>query len=151
MGRTAHGVRGMRLPAGQRVISLIVPDESASQVLTLSANGYGKRTATRDFPLHSRGGQGVIAMQASERNGALVGAIRVLPSDEVMLISDQGTLLRTVVDQISLLSRNTQGVKVMNVRDGEMLVGMARIAEAEGSGAADEDADGGSAADPADG
>jgi DNA gyrase subunit A len=151
MGRTAHGVRGMRLAPGQRVVSLIVPDESASQVLTLSANGYGKRTATRDFPLHSRGGQGVIAMQASERNGALVGAIRVLPSDEVMLISDQGTLLRTVVDQISLLSRNTQGVKVMNVRDGEMLVGMARIAEAEGSGAADEDADGGSAADPADG
>jgi DNA gyrase subunit A len=151
MGRTAHGVRGMRLPAGQRVVSLIVPDESASQVLTLSANGYGKRTATRDFPLHGRGGQGVIAMQASERNGALVGAIRVLPSDEVMLISDQGTLLRTVVEQISLLSRNTQGVKVMNVRDGEMLVGMARIAEAEGAGAADEDEDGGSAADPADG
>ena len=78
-----------------------------------------------------------------------MGAIRVLPSDEVMLISDQGTLLRTVVDQISLLSRNTQGVKVMNVRDGEMLVGMARIAEAEGSGAADEDDE--SAADPADG
>ena len=151
MGRTAHGVRGMRLGAGQRVVSLIVPDESASQVLTLSANGYGKRTATGDFPLHGRAGQGVIAMQASERNGALVGAIRVLPSDEVMLISDQGTLLRTAVEQISLLSRNTQGVKVMNVRDGEMLVGMARIAEAEGSGAADEDDDGDGPADPADG
>ena len=81
--------------------------------------------------MHGRGGQGVIAMQTSGRNGPLVGAIRVLPSDEVMLISDQGTLLRTVVEQISLLSRNTQGVRVMNVRDGEMLVGMARIAEAE--------------------
>ena len=92
-------------------------------------------------------------MQASERNGALVGAIRVLPSDEMMLISDQGTLLRTVVDQISLLSRNTQGVKVMNVREGETLVGMARIAEAEGPVAAHEgeDEDGASAADPADG
>ncbi|MBK6277540.1 MAG: DNA gyrase subunit A [Gammaproteobacteria bacterium] len=155
MGRNAHGVRGMRLPPGQRVVSLIVPDDSASQVLTLSANGYGKRTVTADFPRHSRGGQGVIAMQASERNGALVGAIRVLPSDEMMLISDQGTLLRTVVDQISLLSRNTQGVKVMNVRDGEMLVGMARIAEAEGAVAAhedeNEDEDGAGAADPADG
>jgi DNA gyrase subunit A len=75
----------------------------------------------------------------------------VLPSDEVMLISDQGTLLRTVVEQISLLSRNTQGVKVMNVRDGEMLVGMARIAEAEGPAAAGEDEDGGSAAEPAEG
>ena len=99
--------------------------------------------------------EGVIAMQASERNGALVGAIRVLPSDEMMLISDQGTLLRTVVDQISLLSRNTQGVKVMNVRDGETLVGMARIAEAEGAVAAhedeNEDEDGAGAADPADG
>ena len=151
MGRNAHGVRGMRLPAGQRVVSLIVPDDSASHVLTLSANGYGKRTVTAEFPRHSRGGQGVIAMQASERNGALVGAIRVLPSDEMMLISDQGTLLRTVVDQISLLSRNTQGVKVMNVRDGETLVGMARIAEAEGPVAAHEDEDGASAADPADG
>ena len=74
-------------------------------------------------------------MQASERNGALVGAIQVPAGDEMMLISDQGTLVRTVVDQVSLLSRNTQGVKLMDVRDGEKLVGMARIAEAEGSGA----------------
>jgi DNA gyrase subunit A len=135
MGRGAHGVRGIRLATGQRVVSLIVPDASASQVLTVSAKGYGKRTDTADFPLHGRGGQGVIAMQSSGRNGPLVGAIRVSSGDEVMLISDQGTLLRTEVGQISLLSRNTQGVKVMNVRDGEMLVGLARIAEAGGDDA----------------
>jgi len=132
MGRAAHGVRGMRLSEGQRVVSLIVPDQDASQVLSVSAKGYGKRTDTADFPMHGRGGQGVIAMQASGRNGPLVGAIRVSPTDEVMLISDQGTLLRTGVAQISLLGRNTQGVKVMNVRDGEMLVGLARIAESGG-------------------
>ncbi len=129
MGRTAHGVRGMRLAESQRVVSLIVPGGEALQVLTVSANGYGKRTPIEDFPLHGRGGQGVIAMQASARNGALVGAIGVSADDEVMLISDQGTLLRTVVAQISLLGRNTQGVKVMNMRDGETLVGLERIAD----------------------
>ncbi|HNC70084.1 MAG TPA: DNA gyrase C-terminal beta-propeller domain-containing protein, partial [Pseudomonadales bacterium] len=141
MGRSAHGVRGMRLAESQRVVSLIVPEGDALQVLTVSSNGYGKRTATADFPLHRRGGQGVIAMQTSSRNGALVGAIGVSSGDEVMLISDQGTLLRTVVEQISLLGRNTQGVKVMNVRDGETLVGLARIAEAtDGDTPADGDA-----------
>jgi len=131
MGRTARGVRGIRLTGDHRVVSLIVPDAEDSDVLTVSEKGYGKRTPTGEFPLHGRGGQGVIAMQTSERNGRLVGAIRVLPSDELMLISDQGTFLRTSVAQISRLSRNTQGVKVMNVREGEALVGLARIAESE--------------------
>ncbi len=146
MGRTARGVRGMRLAEGQRVVSLIVPGTGAQQVLTVSANGYGKRTATADFPLHRRGGQGVIAMQASARNGVLVGAINVSPEDEVMLISDQGTLLRTAVVQISLLGRNTQGVRIMNMREGEALVGLARIADANGN---DEDGEQGGAATPA--
>jgi DNA gyrase subunit A len=131
MGRTARGVRGIRLTGDHRVVSLIVPDAEDTDVLTVSEKGYGKRTPTGEFPLHGRGGQGVIAMQTSERNGRLVGAIRVLPSDELMLISDQGTFLRTSVAQISRLSRNTQGVKVMNVREGEALVGLARIAESE--------------------
>jgi DNA gyrase subunit A len=153
MGRTAHGVRGIRLAEDQRVVSLIVPQDPAEQVLTVGSKGYGKRTTIEDFPLHGRGGQGVIAMQTNARNGPLVGAIPVLASDEVMLISDHGTLLRTAVDQISLLSRNTQGVRVMNMRDGETLVGLARIAESESgaevvaaavAGAADEDASTGS-------
>ncbi|MFM7785979.1 MAG: DNA gyrase C-terminal beta-propeller domain-containing protein, partial [Gammaproteobacteria bacterium] len=131
MGRTAHGVRGIRLSEGQRVVSLIVPDPAQPEVLTASANGYGKRSACEEFPLHGRGGQGVIAMQTSTRNGELVGALGVAPGDQLMLSTDQGTLLRTAVGQVALLGRNTQGVKMMNVRDGETIAGLALIAETE--------------------
>jgi DNA gyrase subunit A len=137
MGRSAHGVRGMRLAAGHAVVSLIVPDPLLPEVLTISENGYGKRTPIGEFPLHGRGVQGVIAMQVSERNGRLVGALGVAATDQIMLSTDQGTLLRTGVQQISLVSRNTQGVSLMNVRDGETIAGFARVAEAE----ADVDAD----------
>ncbi len=137
MGRSAHGVRGMRLAAGHTVVSLIVPDPLLPEVLTMSKNGYGKRTPIGEFPLHGRGVQGVIAMQVSERNGRLVGALGVASTDQIMLSTDQGTLLRTGVQQISLVSRNTQGVRLMNVRDGEKIAGFARVAEAE----ADVDAD----------
>ncbi|MAT52573.1 MAG: DNA gyrase subunit A [Porticoccaceae bacterium] len=133
MGRTARGVRGVRMPEGQEVISLIIP-EPEHQVLTVSEKGYGKRTALDDFPVKGRGGQGVIAMQASDRNGALVGALLVSDQDEIMLISDQGTLVRTRVGEISLLSRNTQGVRLIRVRADEKLVGVARIEETEESG-----------------
>jgi len=128
MGRTARGVRGIRLPEGQEVISLIIP-ESAHQVLTVSANGFGKRSDVEDFPVYNRGSQGVIAMQTSDRNGALVGAVQVSEADEIMLISDQGTLVRTRVSEVSLLGRNTQGVRLIKVREGEQLVGVARIQE----------------------
>ena len=130
MGRTAKGVRGIRMPKDETMISLIIPAEQRS-ILTVSTNGYGKRTELDDFPAHKRGGQGVIAMQTSDRNGALVGAVQVASNDEIMLISDQGTLVRTRVEEISVLSRNTQGVRVIKVRDTENLVGVVAIGETE--------------------
>ncbi len=130
MGRTARGVRGVRLAEGAKVISLVIPEAGAS-ILTASAKGYGKRTEVEEFPAHGRGGQGVIAMQMSERNGELVGAIQVRSGEEVMLISDRGTLVRTRVDEISCLSRNTQGVTLIRVAEGEHLVGLAPIDEPE--------------------
>src|SRR5690606_13114949 len=108
MSRQARGVRGIRLEEGQRAISLIIPQENG-KVLTVSENGYGKRTDVDDFPTKGRGTMGVIAMQISERNGGLAGAVQVFDGDEVMLISDQGTLVRTRCSEISVLSRNTQG------------------------------------------
>lgn len=125
MGRTAGGVRGIRLPEGQRVISLIIASEG--DVLTITENGYGKRTALADFPRHKRGGQGVIAIQTSKRNGAVVGAILVNNHDEIMLITNAGTLVRTRVDEISVLGRNTQGVTVIRLSKGEKVVGVDRI------------------------
>ncbi|WP_237134230.1 DNA gyrase subunit A [Pseudohongiella sp. O18] len=130
MGRTARGVRGIRLQEGQRVISLIVPEED-KQVLTVSENGYGKRTETSDFPQYGRGGQGVIAMQTSERNGSLVGAVQVADGDQIMLISDRGTLVRTRVEEVPVLSRNTQGVRLIRLKTDETLVGIEQVAEPE--------------------
>ncbi|MBL4607901.1 MAG: DNA gyrase subunit A, partial [Pseudomonadales bacterium] len=130
MGRTARGVRGIRLSDDAKVISLIVIEEHG-QVLTASVNGYGKRTPMEEFPCKGRGGRGVIAMQMSERNGELVGAVQVFDGDEFMLISDQGTLVRTRVDEVSLQSRNTQGVRLIKVVKGEHLVGLERIDEPE--------------------
>jgi DNA gyrase subunit A len=138
MGRTARGVRGIRLPAGHRVISLIVPAENG-YVLTASEHGYGKRTRVGEFPVKGRGTQGVIAMQTSERNGPLVGARQVFDGDEVMLISDQGTLVRTSADGVSLLGRNTQGVRLIALREGERLVNIARIVESDEEGDAGAD------------
>jgi DNA gyrase subunit A len=132
MGRTAAGVRGIRLPEGEEVISLIIVD-SEGMVLTASENGYGKRTPVEDFPVHGRGGQGVIALQVSERNGRMVGALLVKPEDEIMLISSGGTLVRTQVSEISVQGRNTQGVRLIRVDEGERLVGLERIAS-EGAG-----------------
>ena len=128
MGRISRGVRGMRLDEGQSIISMVIPVENG-KVLTVSEKGYGKRTAVEDFPAKGRGGMGVIAMQMSERNGALVGAAQVLDGEEIMLISDQGTLVRTRVDEVSVLSRNTQGVRLIRVRDNEHIVGVARVEE----------------------
>lgn len=126
MGRTAGGVRGIRMDESQRVVSLIVVGEG--QVLTATEHGYGKRTPIDDFPLQGRGGQGVIAIQTSERNGALVGAALVQDDDEVILISDAGTLVRTQVSQISSVSRNTQGVILIRLSDDEKLVQLAPVA-----------------------
>ena len=130
MGRTARGVRGMRLPEGQRLISMIIP-ESGAQILTASRNGFGKRTGLAGFPRRGRGGQGVIAMQASERNGELIGAVQVSDCDELMLISDQGTLVRTRVGEVSMSGRNTQGVTLIKLGKDEHLVGLVRLDEVE--------------------
>jgi DNA gyrase subunit A len=127
MGRTACGVRGIRLGSGQRVISMIIA--SASPVLTATANGYGKRTLADDYPVYGRGGQGVIAIQVNERNGPVIGAVPADDADEVMLISSGGTLVRTRVNEISIMGRNTQGVRLISLTEGETLVGIERIIE----------------------
>ena len=130
MGRTARGVRGIRLGEGHRMISLIIPQEGG-KVLTVSEHGYGKRTDMTEFPTKGRGNKGVIAMSTSERNGKLVGAAQVFEGDELMLISNQGTLVRTRADEVSLLGRNTQGVRVIRTKEGESLVSVERIQEPE--------------------
>ncbi|WPP47795.1 DNA gyrase subunit A [Pseudomonas sp. AN-1] len=133
MGRNARGVRGMKLGSGQQLISMLIP-ESGAQILTASERGYGKRTPLSKFPRRGRGGQGVIAMVTNERNGPLIGAIQVQEGEEIMLISDQGTLVRTRVDEVSLLGRNTQGVTLIKLVEGETLVGLERVQEPSDNG-----------------
>lgn len=128
MGRTARGIRGIRLGEGHSMISLIIP-QAEGKLLTVSENGYGKRTRIEDFPTKGRGGKGLIAMSTSERNGNMVGAVQVFEGDELMLISNQGTLVRTRTDEVSILGRNTQGVRVIRTKGGERLVGVQRIEE----------------------
>ena len=137
MGRGATGVRGMTLMDGQEVIALIIGTEGS--VLNITENGYGKRTVISDFPRHRRGGQGVIAIQTSERNGAVVSAALVQDGDEIMLITDAGTLVRTRVEEIRELGRNTQGVTVIKLSPGEKVVGVDRIPYLEGEEAGDDD------------
>ena len=110
------------------MISLIIPSEE-KQILTVSENGYGKRTNSSEYPVYGRGGQGVIGMQVSERNGKVVGAVQVSESDEIMLISDKGTLVRTRVEEVSVQGRNTQGVRLIRLKDGEKLVGLEQVDE----------------------
>jgi DNA gyrase subunit A len=125
MGREAAGVRGVKLALDQRVIALIVVDEGF--ILTASDFGYGKLTPVDEFPHHGRGGQGVIALQTTERNGQMVGALHVLREHEIMLISSTGTLVRTPVAEISVVGRNTQGVRLIRLEEGERLVGLERV------------------------
>ena len=146
MGRTATGVRGMRLKddgEGQaaKVVSMIVVDGDGD-VLTASENGYGKRTPVSEFPRKGRGTQGVIAMQVSERNGALVGAIQLTEKHEILLISDQGTLVRTRASEVSQVGRNTQGVTLMRVGKDEKLIAVERVDVLEVDADADADAEG---------
>ncbi len=129
MGRGAAGVRGIRLSAEHEVIALCVVGDGL--LLSATANGYGKRTAVDEFPVQGRGGQGVIAIQTSTRNGRTVGALQVREDDEIMLISSSGTLVRTLVSEISIIGRNTQGVRLIRVQSGQRLVGLARIESIE--------------------
>jgi DNA gyrase subunit A len=125
MGRDAAGVRGVRLAPGQRLIALIALGEGF--ILTASETGYGKLTPLDDFPAHGRGGQGVIALQTTERNGSTVAALQVEPGHELMLISSTGTLVRTPVRDISVVGRNTQGVRLIRLAEGERLTGVERV------------------------
>ncbi len=130
MGRTARGVRGMRIAEEQKVIALVRADED-SQILTVTENGYGKRTDMNEHPLRGRGGQGVISITSSERNGKAISAVRVKDGDEIMLISKGGTLVRTRVNEIRIMGRNTQGVRLIRLQEDETLVGLQRIDELE--------------------
>jgi len=136
MGRTATGVRGMRLPEGEnwKVVCMLAAKDEAHTVLTATENGYGKRTPISEYTKHGRGGQGMIAIQASDRNGALVGAVLVDDHDEVMLISTGGVLIRTAVSQIREMGRSTQGVTLIALSEGEKLAGIARIEDRDEEG-----------------
>ncbi len=127
MGRTARGVRGVKLQEGQRVISLVVIS-SSGDILTATEHGFGKRTPIDEYRMTGRGGQGVIAIQVNERNGRVIGAIQANQEDEVMLISNKGTLVRVPVSEISLIGRNTQGVRLISLTNEELLVSLERVA-----------------------
>src|SRR5215213_4397393 len=136
MGREASGVRGIKLGEGKELIALIVVGEG--NILTASENGYGKLTPLDDFPVHGRGGQGVIALQTTDRNGATVAGLQVTPGQEIMLISSTGTLVRTGVHEISIVGRNTQGVRLIRLAEGERLTGIERVENLEdGEGSVD--------------
>lgn len=159
LGRTARGVRGIRLMPGQKVISLLVVNDEEGQILTATQFGYGKRTKVSEYRTVGRGAQGVMSIQTTERNGGVVGAVWVTEEKEVMLITDGGVLVRTPVSEISCIGRNTQGVRLINLGEGENLIGIQVVEEAtekpeanlnpnpdapaydENAAAADEDAD----------
>ena len=128
MGRVSHGVRGIRLAKDDYLIAMEVPAEGAT-LLCVSENGYGKRTEIADYPLRKRGGMGVITMQTSERNGDVASVRQVSDDDDLMLITDQGTIIRIRVDQISIIGRNTQGVKLIGLKGGQRVTGIARVVE----------------------
>ncbi|MBY5981049.1 DNA topoisomerase (ATP-hydrolyzing) subunit A [Ferrimonas balearica] len=130
MGRTATGVRGINLEGSDRVVSLIVPDEEGA-ILTVTENGFGKRTPQQEYPTKSRATKGVISIKVSERNGLVVGAVQVGENDEIMLITNRGTLVRTRVSEVSEVGRNTQGVRLIRTAEGEQVVGLERIDEVE--------------------
>jgi len=133
VGRTARGVRGMKLGSGQKVISLLVAENEELAVLTATENGYGKRTPISEYTRHNRGTQGMIAIKTSERNGKVVTAKLVKPDDEIMLITSGGVLIRTRVNEVREMSRATQGVTLINLDAGEKLAGLERVIESEDS------------------
>jgi DNA gyrase subunit A len=131
MGREARGVRGMQLEGDQRVIAMLVAESETQSVLTATENGFGKRTPIAEYTRHGRAGKGMIAIQTSERNGKVVGAVLVDPNDEIMLITDKGVLVRTRVAEVREMGRATQGVTLIAVDDGSQLAGLQRIVESD--------------------
>ncbi|MGL6002381.1 MAG: DNA topoisomerase (ATP-hydrolyzing) subunit A [Plesiomonas sp.] len=140
MGRTATGVRGIKLSERDNVVSLIIP-QGEGEILTVTANGYGKRTASAEYPTKSRATQGVISIKVSERNGLVVGAVQVAESDQIMIITDAGTLVRTRVKEVSIVGRNTQGVTLIRTSEQEHVVGLQRILDADDEDLDDTDLD----------
>jgi DNA gyrase subunit A len=132
MGRTAHGVRGVKLAEDDAVVGMIAVKRTAS-LLVATQNGYGKRTQISDYRVTGRGGKGIISIQANDRNGPVVAALEVVPEDEVMLITRGGMIIRTPVAGISEIGRNTQGVRLINLEEGDMLIDVARVEEKEES------------------
>lgn len=142
MGRTARGVRGMMLEDSQTVISLIVAGDESQSVLTATENGFGKRTSIVEYTRHGRGTKGMIAIQTSARNGKVVGAVLVNPTDEIMLITSAGVLVRTRVSEIREMGRATQGVTLINIDEDSYLSGVRRVVESDADGDDAEDESG---------
>ena len=130
IGRTGTGVRGIKLEGDQKVVSLIVP-KNDGPILTITENGFGKRTALSEYPAKSRATKGVVSIKVSDRNGPVVGAVQVEDLDEIMLITDNGTLVRTRVKEVSVIGRNTQGVRIIRTVEDEHVVALQRIDEIE--------------------
>ena len=149
MGRAARGVRGMMLEEGQHVISMLVAESEAQSVLTATENGYGKRTMIAEYTRHGRGTKGMIAIQTTERNGRVVGAVLVDETDEIMLITTGGVLVRTRVSEVRLMGRATQGVTLIAVDDGNRLSGVQRVVESDAAADVAGDAAADVAGDPA--
>jgi DNA gyrase subunit A len=140
MGRTAAGVRGIKMDEGVKVNALLILEEG--RLLMATEHGYGKRTEVDQFSPQKRGGSGVIAIQTSERNGDAIGAVQVIDDDEIMMISDGGILVRTAVKDVSVTGRNTQGVRLIKLGKGERLTQIERIAKMEGDDEEELDEDG---------
>ncbi|MDT8334953.1 MAG: DNA gyrase subunit A [Desulfurivibrionaceae bacterium] len=134
MGRIAAGVRGMTLNRGDTVVGVVVVDENAYSILSVTENGFGKRTAVDDYPLRRRGGKGVFTIKTSERNGKAVGALHVTDEDEIMMITNGGKIIRTTMEHVRVIGRNTQGVNLFRLGEGEKVVAMGRMAEPSGAG-----------------
>ena len=128
MGRNARGVRGMQLEDGQQIIALLVAGDETQTVLTATENGYGKRTEVAEYTRHGRGTKGMIAIQTSERNGKVVAATLVKETDEIMMLTQKGKIVRTSVSDIRVLKRATQGVTLIGLKD-DILAAVQRIAE----------------------
>jgi DNA gyrase subunit A len=132
MGRTASGVKGMTLNPGDTVVGVVVVDYSTESILSVTENGFGKRTAVADYPVRNRGGKGVFTIKTSKRNGKAIGALQVVDDDEIMMITNGGKIIRTNMKNVRVIGRNTQGVNLFRLGAGEKVVGMDRMAEPSG-------------------
>ncbi len=132
MGRTASGVKGMTLNPGDTVVGVVVVDASTESILSVTENGFGKRTSVEDYPVRNRGGKGVFTIKTSERNGKAIGALQVVDDDEIMMITNSGKIIRTNMQNVRVIGRNTQGVNLFRLAEGEKVVGMDRVAEPSG-------------------